>query len=460
MHNNDFKALINCTANNFEELLSSIQKTRYRNKNNILHEIILVIARFKRRVDFSMYLKYFAIFLSKYNHLMKEENLHGTNVINFLAYHISNLNKKREFYYQNKIKLFSEILVICCIVGKIEMTALMQSLNDKHDNTYLPKYNFLKALNVLAKEDCSYMNLIIIYVWQNAPNHCKNNDRLNNFSNTWYKKDIKHLAEISFLPAKLSRTFNLKKHLVNLQCVYSKDNIDIIDNLLSHTLKLYNDFLIFNTTAKDLQYSLKALNQIGVNFNFRDQEGYTPLMIAIEYNDANALKYLIELGASLNKQNNYGQTELMLSVELGNIDALKALILLGVDVDIKDKNGKYALSNAIDQENLEMVKELLLAGAKLSSHYFHILYPIASKEILQIIQEKYVEKINDKLLFSENFDMIKRGKYCFFSMLKKNKTQPDQSRFTSFFEMKNPAETSKQIDMQDIKESSSNSISM
>lgn len=434
---NEFKSFTNCNSNEREALLSKMQRTRYANRNNVLHEIILVIATFKSGADFSIYLKYFSIFLSKYNHLIRQEDQDGRDVISFLALCISGLDKKRDAHYDEKVKLLSEALAICCIVGEIKILDLMevQCYRDRYcASNDFPSYNFLKALEILARSDVSYMNLIVVYILQNPSRYAGNT--IQRKCSILYQ-DMKNLAEMHFYPAKLGRTFNLQRHLVNLKCDYYKsekhvtDKLPInkeIDNLFFRLLKLHKEYLMLDKLQDKFFDALECISPIGVDINFCPRDGYTPLMLAVEYNDDFALKNLARLGAKLNVKNHCGQTALILAVELNHLDSLEALIWLGADVSVKDKKGKDALEYAVDGGDAKIVKQLLLAGAELGDR-IPVLYSIASPEILQILQAEQNKEINRKSLRSADFDIAEYEKQHLPLVIASNELGSTQSRF-------------------------------
>lgn len=87
--------------------------------------------------------------------------------------------------------------------------------------------------------------------------------------------------------------------------------------------------------------------------NYRNELGYTALMIACGYSTRHTIKcveLLLQSGANPNLQNNCGETALMLASRSYSANVSPALITLllqhGADVNIVDNNKNSALSNA------------------------------------------------------------------------------------------------------------------
>ncbi len=76
---------------------------------------------------------------------------------------------------------------------------------------------------------------------------------------------------------------------------------------------------------------VRTLIAAGANVNFRDQNGFTPLMIAAMEQDVDFVKVLIEAGANPNSRNKKGKTALMLAKdeklnEFGEYETAKVLM--------------------------------------------------------------------------------------------------------------------------------------
>jgi uncharacterized protein len=102
----------------------------------------------------------------------------------------------------------------------------------------------------------------------------------------------------------------------------------------------------------------------GMNFDEKDRNGFTPLMVAVYYNHSEIVTYLCEKGANINTQDNDGRTALMYAIEYGYDSTFNILIHHGADVNLLDKEGHNALWYAMHNKREEMRRILEDAGAK------------------------------------------------------------------------------------------------
>lgn len=95
----------------------------------------------------------------------------------------------------------------------------------------------------------------------------------------------------------------------------------------------------------------------------------TPLMVAVENNDADMIAALLKRGADVNGRGGSEVTPLMWAAIAGTREAVQALLAAGAEVNLKDDQGKtalaYAEKNKSNAGNAEIVELLKRAGAKL-----------------------------------------------------------------------------------------------
>uniref|UniRef100_A0A1A9VJQ1 ANK_REP_REGION domain-containing protein n=1 Tax=Glossina austeni TaxID=7395 RepID=A0A1A9VJQ1_GLOAU len=105
----------------------------------------------------------------------------------------------------------------------------------------------------------------------------------------------------------------------------------------------------------------------GVDVNFVGENGWTPLLYAVERDYIEIVKYLIEMGAHVNTTDEDGTTALHIAAEDCNFDMVKCLVEKGVNINVRDKNGNTPLRLAVqdseyqDKRYKEDVKEYLLS---------------------------------------------------------------------------------------------------
>jgi RNA polymerase sigma factor (sigma-70 family) len=87
----------------------------------------------------------------------------------------------------------------------------------------------------------------------------------------------------------------------------------------------------------------KMLLARGANVNARTQNGVTPVMLAAEAQDPDALRLMLEKDADVNARDDEGKTPLMYAAEHGRLAHAKALLAEGANVRLRDKKGRTAL---------------------------------------------------------------------------------------------------------------------
>lgn len=103
----------------------------------------------------------------------------------------------------------------------------------------------------------------------------------------------------------------------------------------------------------------------GAEVNLQDDEGYSPLHIAVDsYNGPiyeDILIYLAERGADSELKTNTGETALHRACIGGHFEAVRMLILMEVDLDARDNYGWYPLHSAASKGRNDIIGLLLEA---------------------------------------------------------------------------------------------------
>ena len=114
--------------------------------------------------------------------------------------------------------------------------------------------------------------------------------------------------------------------------------------------------------AGDLTALIKHVSG-GGSFNSRERSGMTPLMIAVDCEQTDAVKLLLKEGVNINAKDKWGQTALMLAVKKNNINGAKLLLKSRANLNTIAGNGLTALGYATNA-SAEMSKLLKQAGAR------------------------------------------------------------------------------------------------
>jgi len=118
--------------------------------------------------------------------------------------------------------------------------------------------------------------------------------------------------------------------------------------LLSHVIK-HGSYRVFKTVLAT-----------GIDVNQMDEDGWTALMWAIDYDRDEVVNVLLASGADANACDIYGDTPLLLACYWGDsVEVVKMLLAAGADVNARNIDGKTPLSVS----NGKIRKILLAAGA-------------------------------------------------------------------------------------------------
>ena len=97
--------------------------------------------------------------------------------------------------------------------------------------------------------------------------------------------------------------------------------------------------------------------------NLKDEDGNTPLIIAIARKDDQWTSFMINHGADVNLPGKNGDTPVIVAARAGFRDAAGWLITAGAKVDAANRMGETALIVATQARDVETVRLLLRAGA-------------------------------------------------------------------------------------------------
>ena len=152
---------------------------------------------------------------------------------------------------------------------------------------------------------------------------------------------------------------------------YNKQAIDILLNSKKVDMyyvwgEMWNGSPLYIACSKANIYALEKMVEHGadLNYDFSEYNAVPLVHYALSYKQfiknedyRELIAFLILNKADINAKNNQGQTPLMVALKNGDIDAFNALTAGGADVTIKDNNGKTALFYAESLKGSSMLPD-------------------------------------------------------------------------------------------------------
>ncbi len=141
----------------------------------------------------------------------------------------------------------------------------------------------------------------------------------------------------------------------------------IVENLwLKNPLEDTGGSLLHYAVTNRNPGAVEFLISEGLDVNMKDLESVnTPLLIAVEEEDAEITELLLQLGADVNCRNPNGCTPLHLAAKSGNTEIAKILIFYEADVNARDIfDGWSPLDYALAEERSGVADMLRRSGAR------------------------------------------------------------------------------------------------
>ena len=139
------------------------------------------------------------------------------------------------------------------------------------------------------------------------------------------------------------------------KALYNTGHIDINGRNAAGDTPLLHILRRRPTSGRALYY---LLNQDGLDINAADKDGFTPLMRAARYEDANLVGELVKHpDIDLNAQNKNGTTAFMIMVSFENPRIVEMMLLQPtLDISIKDNEGRTAADYANRWGNIKFAR--------------------------------------------------------------------------------------------------------
>lgn len=123
---------------------------------------------------------------------------------------------------------------------------------------------------------------------------------------------------------------------------------------------------IFDLAREGNVNQIKALvEEDSALVNSVSEQGFSPILLAVYYENESVAKYLIKAGAEVNTDSPYG-TPLMASVVKGNQSLVELILKQNPDVNAVDQNGVNAIIYAVMFEQTKIIKKLLETNVDLN----------------------------------------------------------------------------------------------
>jgi ankyrin repeat protein len=123
----------------------------------------------------------------------------------------------------------------------------------------------------------------------------------------------------------------------------------------------------YASAAGNREIVKKILEYYPDRISSRDDEGKTPLHVAVEWNQKDVAELLLAKGADVNAKGKDDWTPLDAAVGHARKDIVKLLLAKGADINAKDKGGETPLHFAAEFGRKDMVALLLSKGAEIDA---------------------------------------------------------------------------------------------
>lgn len=147
-----------------------------------------------------------------------------------------------------------------------------------------------------------------------------------------------------------------------------------------------NELNILKSSQKGFVEVVSNNIKNGSNIDIQDNEGLTPLMLAVANNHIDVVRLLLSNNANVEIKDNDGQTALMLASLNGYYEIANLLIENGANCNIQDKRNLTALTLAVANNQIDVIKLLLNKGAKINNLTIEIAQQSNNQEIINILK--------------------------------------------------------------------------
>lgn len=151
----------------------------------------------------------------------------------------------------------------------------------------------------------------------------------------------------------------------------------------------------------DLKIIRSCLNE-KYDVNISNNDGKTPLMLAIEKHHMKAVKFLLEKGANIHIMDRKGDTALQYNIRhYGDLEINKMLFNKGAYVNMSDHNGNTLLHISSDRCDTKLIEQLLDQGANTDIENDFGYKPLELPTLCYAAQKKLAKRETNKKLKKE-----------------------------------------------------------
>ena len=252
------------------------------------------------------------------------------------------------FYSKNrKYLIFMKKFSLNCVLCLLASHLLAEPADVKHDiNIGNAKKHDTDVENVSTERNIEGANAPKVEIPHAIVNACTySNDPISKFSSSEIKawKSLKKAIQDRTFAAtqKKGVKVEITPKLLNGYSHKKKS--------LAHYAAKYGDSAFFDFAVPK-----------GINLNFQDEKGNTPLHTAVSRGNLAMSEYLLSLGTSPNVQNKKGETPLHVAIQDNNIEIVAHLIRYGASASIRDNNKFDAYVTACSLKSPNIAALLLI----------------------------------------------------------------------------------------------------
>lgn len=138
--------------------------------------------------------------------------------------------------------------------------------------------------------------------------------------------------------------------------------------------------------------ALENLISHGANPNVRDDQNYTPLIMAILRDNIDGATILLNNGAFINSKTKIGTTALDTAINIRSLAAMEFLISNGIEVNTEDQYGYNSLMRATELDFEEGVELLLQNDAQRRSEALKLAKKHQFKNLVNLFRQYGINK--------------------------------------------------------------------